>query len=192
MYIRNSHKLSKPMKVLYPGDCYVSTKDELIGTLLGSCVAVCLYDPVNKVAGMNHFVLPGKLVNNDVHSKKKRDDEKTNEKELLRYGTKAIEKLITQMERHGNRKNFVAKVFGGGKVLDYQSTTYGISNMNVRIAKILLEMADIPIVSEDVGGTVARKVVLDVDSGKVYCKQLTKVEEKDQMFNTEFVPVEYN
>lgn len=183
MYIRNSHRLKKPMKVLYPGDCYVSNKDEYIGTLLGSCVAVCLYDPVNKVAGMNHFVLPGKLV--QAHTKQKKSNAGDEEKELLKYGTRSIEKLITQMEQYGKRENIVAKIFGGGKVLDYQTTQYGISNMNVRIAKILLEMADIPIVSEDVGGTVARKVMFDVETGRAYCKQLTKIEEKDKTFTME-------
>ncbi|MCX8123257.1 MAG: chemotaxis protein CheD [Spirochaetes bacterium] len=183
MYIRNSHKLKKPLKVLYPGDCYVSNKDEYIGTLLGSCVAVCLYDPVNKVGGMNHFVLPGKVVQKHTKHKMTVDDDE--QKELLKYGTRAIENLIAQMEQYGQRKNIVAKIFGGGKVLDYQTTQYGICNMNVRIAKILLEMADIPIVSEDVGGTVARKVVFDVESGRVYCKQLTKVDEKDTTFTTE-------
>jgi len=188
MYIRNMHKFKKPLKVLYPGDCYVSNKDEYIGTLLGSCVAVCLYDTVNKVAGMNHFVLPGKLAM--LNSKKQGAVEKDTEKEILKYGTKSIENLIAQMEQYGNRKHIVAKIFGGGKVLDYQTTQYGISNMNVRIAKILLEMADIPIVSEDVGGTVARKVMFDVESGKVWCKQLTKVEEKDTTFTMELQTVE--
>lgn len=188
MYIRNSHRLKKPLKVLYPGDCYVTNKDEYIGTLLGSCVAVCLYDPVNKVAGMNHFVLPGKVVQTRTKRNARTTDEE--QKELLKYGTRSIENLIAQMEQHGERKNIVAKIFGGGKVLDYQTTQYGISNMNVRIAKILLEMADIPIVSEDVGGTVARKVVFDVESGRAYCKQLTKVEEKDTTFTTELLIVE--
>ncbi len=183
MYIRNSHILKKPLKVLYPGDCYVSDKDEYIGTLLGSCVAVCLYDPVNKVAGMNHFVLPGKVTHTSTTRKKANED--GDQKELLKYGTKSIENLLAKMEKYSQRKNIVAKIFGGGKVLDYQTTQYGISTMNVRIAKILLEMADIPIVSEDVGGTVARKVVFDVKLGRAYCKQLTKVEEKDTTFTTE-------
>ncbi len=182
MYIRNLHRLSKPLKVLYPGDCYVSNKDEYIGTLLGSCVAVCLYDTVNKVAGMNHFVLPGKVVQSIAKKKLTADDE---QKELLKYGTRSIENLIAQMEKYGDRKHIVAKIFGGGKVLNYQTAQYGISNMNVRIAKVLLEMADIPIVSEDVGGTVARKVVFDVETGRAYCKQLSKVDKKDTTFTTE-------
>ncbi len=183
MYIRNSHRLKKPLKVLYQGDCYVSNKDEYIGTLLGSCVSVCLYDPVNKVAGMNHFVLPGKVVQNYANYKKLNAGDE--QKELLKFGTKSIENLIYQMEQYGKKDNIVAKIFGGGKVLDYQTAQYGISNMNVRIAKILLEMADIPIVSEDVGGKVARKVIFDVETGQAYCKQLTRVLENDKTFSME-------
>lgn len=188
MYMRNMHKFSKSVKVIYPGDCYVTVNDEYIGTLLGSCVAVCLYDPVNKVAGMNHFVLPGKIVQSS--GKKRKHDDKPDETELLKYGTKSIESLIKKMEKHGNRKHFVAKLFGGGKVLDYQVSRYGISSMNVRIAKILLEMADIPIVSQDVGDDYARKILFDTGSGKVYCKQLKKINKDDTQFSVELMPVE--
>ena len=183
MHVRNMHRFKKPLKVIYPGDCYVSTKNEYIGTLLGSCVAVCLYDTVNKVAGMNHFVLPGKIV--VYTSKRKGLLKKTEQEELLKYGTHSIETLIKRMGKHGSKKNIVAKVFGGGKVLNYQTTSYGISNMNVRIAKILLEIADIPIISEDVGGNVARKLLFDVNSGKVYCKHLKKIEKNDKRFMME-------
>lgn len=182
MYIRKSHRLKKPIKIIYPGECYVSTKDEYIGTLLGSCVAVCLYDLENQVSGMNHFMLPGKVVNLD-KQKKKPSLEKISKQELLKYGTQAINELLKKMLEHGKKKNIVAKIFGGGKVLEYQGGSYGISNMNVRLAKILLEMADIPIVSQDIGGNVARKVIFEVKTGKAYCKKLTKGTEEDLLFD---------
>ena len=59
MYIRQSIKFGKDVKIIHPGEYYVSSENELIGTLLGSCVAVCLIDTEKGMAGMNHFMLPG-------------------------------------------------------------------------------------------------------------------------------------
>ena len=95
--------------IIDPGEFYVSNKQEVISTLLGSCVAACLYDPVNKVIGMNHFLLAYKH-----HS----FDKPVIESEEGRYGLQSMELLINGMMAKGaSRLNIKAKCFGGGDVL---------------------------------------------------------------------------
>lgn len=166
MYVRSSHKFGKPMKVINAGEYYASGEDEIIGTLLGSCVAVCLYDPVNRVSGMNHFMLPGRISKADIFQDRS-----------AKYGIVAIRELLQEMERKGaQRKNLEAKVFGGGKVLDYEKPTHAIPQDNVRLAKVLLEMEDIPIRELDEGGNFTRKLLMDTLTGKVYLKKSTNAQ----------------
>ena len=94
------------VKIL-PGEFYATSNNHLIVTVLGSCIATCLFDPINNVRGMNHFLLP-------------RDDMEKSALlcESARYGTYAMELLINEMLKLGAKKNqIVAKVFGGGNVM---------------------------------------------------------------------------
>ena len=161
MHIRGIHRYGKKVKLIYAGDYYVSDQNEMIGTLLGSCVAVCLYDMSKKVGGMNHFMLPGKVTR----------IEETIDRSA-KYGITAINELIAEMLRTGAEKHhIVAKLFGGGAVLEFENKQTVIPDNNIRIARVMLEMEDIPIVEEDTGGKFIRKVFLDVDTGKVYLKK---------------------
>ena len=95
------------IKIL-PGQCYAARRDVMIVTVLGSCVSACLWDASACVGGMNHFMLPGKARSpEDVASVS------------ARLGVYAMELLINQVVKLGAaRPKLVAKVFGGGKVLD--------------------------------------------------------------------------
>lgn len=163
------HKLGKNLTIIYPGEYYVTDTDELIGTLLGSCVAVCLHDNVRKIGAMNHFMLPGKI-----------NERELPENDLTRYGLASMIKIIWEMlERGAQRENITARVFGGGNILRTLSTPERpsmISSDNVRMAKLMLEMEDIPIVGMDVGSDYTRKIIFDVDTGRVY---LRKIKGKD-------------
>lgn len=86
MYIKNSNKYKKRINVIQPGEYFVSDKDEMISTLLGSCVSVCLHDPVRFISGMNHFMLPGKISESDIYSDKS-----------AKFGITAINYLIHQI-----------------------------------------------------------------------------------------------
>jgi chemotaxis protein CheD len=101
-----SNKFQKNIITIHPGEYYVSSDDELIATLLGSCVAVCLYDPHTTVSGLNHFMLEGKLLS-------------FNDNELRTDGKHAlhsISQLISDMVTSGARRSELrAKVFGGGQ-----------------------------------------------------------------------------
>ncbi len=166
MYVRKSSKYGKNIKIIHPGEFYVSTEDELIGTLLGSCVAVCLIDQQNGVAGMNHFMLPGKISAADIYKDK-----------TARYGITAINELLRAMEKSGAEKSkIMSKVFGGGSVLENLRDTNTIPSDNIRLARVMMEMEDIQITEIDVGGNFTRKVMLDVKTGRVYLKKSTREE----------------
>ena len=90
---------------LYPSAMAVYNRKVLVHTILGSCVAVCLYDKVLNIGGINHYMLP--LWNGEGLSTPK-------------YGNVAIDKLIDKMLANGSRKeHLVAKIFGGGESTRY-------------------------------------------------------------------------
>ena len=166
MYIRYSQKYGKAIKIIHPGEYYVSRDDELIGTLLGSCVALCLYDRVRGIAGMNHFMLPGRITSQDVLTDK-----------TARYGITAINTLLKAVYDVGAAKaDLDAKIFGGGHVLETEKQTTTIPMDNIRVAMIMMEVEDIPIIHTDVGSNFTRKVLLDVPTGKAYLKKSTRSE----------------
>jgi len=166
MYERHSLKYNKSIKIIHPGEFFASNEDELIGTLLGSCVALCLHDGKNGVAGMNHFMLPGRISSSDIFSDRS-----------ARYGITAVNKLLAAVQNFGAVKaNLTAKIFGGGHVLDFMGNSGSIPMDNIRVARVMMEMEDIEIVTSDVGDNFTRKLMMDVRSGKVYLKKSTKVE----------------
>jgi len=166
MFRSTSRKYGKELIVIHPGELYATTEDEIIGTLLGSCVAVCLFDSKNGIAGMNHFMLPGRISHRDIFSDRS-----------ARYGITAIHELLNEVEKKGaEKKNLIAKIFGGGHVLEIASETVTIPIDNIRLAKIMMEIEDIPIQQTDVGENFTRKLLLDVKSGKVYLRKTTKKE----------------
>jgi len=162
MYVRNSIKYAKEIKIIHPGELYASNEDELIGTLLGSCIAVCLIDIEHGVSGMNHFMLPGRISDRDIFADRS-----------ARYGITAMNQLLLEVEKLGARhSSLIAKVFGGGHVMDINSN--GIPMDNIRLARVYLEIEDIHIESINVGDNYTRKVLLDVKTGKVFLKKTTR------------------
>jgi chemotaxis protein CheD len=150
------------MKIL-PGEFYATAKDEVIVTVLGSCVAACLLDPVAMVGGMNHFMLPLSRVDqgHDVFF-------------AARYGAAAMEYLINDLLHHGaDRGRLVAKVFGGGKVMQGMSSDVG--DQNITFVHTFLQQESIPIWSEDLGGTCPRKVYFFPHSGQVLVKRIDRL-----------------
>ena len=175
MHIRKSSKYGKCVRVINAGEYYTSADDELIGTLLGSCVAVCLYDRVNRFSGMNHFMLPGRISKADIFKDRS-----------ARYGIIAMNELFERLKELGaERDNIVAKVFGGGSMFEFERRINTIPDENVRLAKIMLEMEDIPIAKFDTGGEFTRKVMMDVQSGRVYLKKTTNREMLERVFSEE-------
>jgi chemotaxis protein CheD len=164
MYVRNSSKFQKTIRIIHPGEFYVSDEDEIIGTLLGSCIAVCLHDKHNNVSGMNHFMLPGRISVRDIFADKS-----------AKYGITAINSLIEKMKKIGGvKKNFEAKIFGGGHVMRTNDDSVTIPSDNIKLARVMMEIEDIPIIQSDVGENFTRKLLMEVLSGKVFLKKTTR------------------
>ncbi len=147
---------------LYTGDCYVTAESrELLVTILGSCVAVCARDPIAKVGGMNHILLPGTgsiKLNNTTGS--------------TRYGAFAMEKLINGLIKLGGRKSRIeTKIFGGSQVMRNDSM---IGNRNIKFVEEYLHNESIPILAKDVGGDLPRRIHYFPDTGKVRLRRLRR------------------
>jgi chemotaxis protein CheD len=146
---------TETVKVL-PGEYYVADEEILIVTVLGSCIAACLWDRVAHIGGMNHFMLP--------------DGDGT--EAFGRYGSYAMELLINEMLKGGaRRENLQAKIFGGGQVMQ-NFTTLNVGERNTRFVQDYLQTERIPIVSKDVLDIYPRKVCYFPVSGKAMVKRL--------------------
>lgn len=138
---------------LFPGTLFAEPQEFQISTVLGSCVALCLWDPVTKIGGMNHYMLP--FWNGEGLATPK-------------YGNIAIEKLLSRMLGLGCRKeNLVAKIFGGANVTATGNEIFMIGDRNILLAQQMLEEYAITIKSSDVGGHVGRKVIMNSATGVV-------------------------
>lgn len=137
--------LNRRIVEIFPGECFVWNDPRTVAsTLLGSCVAVCLYD-ARGVYGMNHFMLPGDL----------RDEGFLGNVDG-RYGVHAMELLLGGLLGLGaTRADLQAKVFGGGRTVGFES---GIAQVNVDFAEAFLKMEGIPIRAVDTGGKLARRI----------------------------------
>lgn len=150
---------------LLPGQFYV-TGGEAVVTVLGSCVAACIRDPVAGIGGMNHFMLP---LRPDRHAGPL--------SAATRYGNHAMECLINEVLRLGGRRpNLEAKVFGGARVLTMCSD---IGRRNVAFVHAYLALEGVPIVAQDVGGEHPRKVIFFPREGLVRVRLLTRGRAED-------------
>ena len=148
---------------ILPGEFYVTTQNELIVTVLGSCVSACVRDPVFGIGGMNHFMLP--LQARDCGSW-----EKKGLGLATRYGNYAMEHLVNEILKNGGmRKNLEVKVFGGGKILA-QMTDIGEKNIQFVLEYIRTE--GLKLLNQDLGDIFPRKVQYHPKSGKVRVKKL--------------------
>jgi len=145
-----------PRKFIHVGEIFVAINPNEIVTVLGSCVSVCLYDKVEMIGGMNHYLLP--LWNG-------------NGLESPKYGNISIPKMIENMENIGcSRRNMEAKIFGGANI--HTSNTEGqmIGQKNVMIAKEILRQYLIPIKAEDTGGNNGRRIMMISDANRIILK----------------------
>lgn len=144
------------------GSIYVSSGDGVIQTVLGSCVSVCLWDDGRKCGGMNHFELP-------VVTQK--------EQATAKYGNVATVGLIKMMRDEGCSIDALgAHIIGGGHPDGALNCTGG---KNVEIARRVLQEKGIKILSEDVGGSVGRKVIFNLMTGDVIVMKVGKIRTED-------------
>ncbi len=151
-----------PLVNLMPGECGVSKGEHGFVTLLGSCVAVCIHDKVRGIGGMNHFLLPASGSTDPLQAAWDKS---------ARYGDYAMELLINRsMALGAERRNLVAKVFGGAAMLSNITNTIGARN--AEFALNYLRVENIPVSAQDLGGSCARKICFYPDSGKVVLRRI--------------------
>jgi len=134
------------------GDYYVTgDEDVMLTTILGSCVAACMFDPQAKIGGLNHFLLPGEA--NSLRSSTAES-----------YGVYLMELLVNGLLKHGaRRERLVAKLFGGAR------TVAGLSDIGVRnadCAKRFLELEGITYLGGSLGGNAGRRIQFWPASGR--------------------------
>lgn len=127
----------------------------LITYALGSCIGICLYDPVIKLGGLLHIMLPLNM--------------ETGRKNPLKYADTGLAEMLRQMEAKGaNRSRLVVKIAGGAKMFEVTGGSLGnIGLRNIESVKIQMKKQGLRIANEDVGGTVARTMSMDVETGAI-------------------------
>ncbi len=136
---------------LQAGGVHVTAEPACVRTVLGSCVAVCLHDPVARVGGMNHFVLPDGV--DDVTP--------------ARFGNHAMEALLEGLARLGAREGRLeAKIFGGANLVTSLAGERSVADRNVAFVERWLEERGIAVVAKKIGGERALVVAYDPTTGR--------------------------
>ena len=156
----STREIERMAHVIKPGEWAVEN-ERPISTLLGSCVAVCLYDVVARVAGMNHFMLPSMKTST------------SRAKNVLLAGDDCMAALLNVLLARGAAKfRLQAKAFGGGSVIEMNRPGgASIGQVNADFAREWLEREQIPLQASDFLGPWARKVLLLPSDGVVFCKR---------------------
>ena len=134
----------------------VSEPGVIVSTLLGSCVSACLFDPIAKIGGMNHFLLGEPSA-----------DQRVGAGEMARYGVHAMEVVINEMMKKGAiRSRLMAHLYGGATIV---SGLGGIGTSNAAFARRFMETEGITVAHSDLGGTSARKIEFLPHEGRSRC-----------------------
>jgi len=155
---KNSNKITAQ---ILPGELYVTKIDEMITTVLGSCISACVRDSCSGIGGMNHFMLPASKNMNITDGS------------AARYGNFAMEQLINEILKNGGqRKNLEVKLFGGGQVLAHMTD---VGKRNIDFALEYLQLEGLKLIAEDLGDRYPRKVQYNPFSGGARMKKLRAV-----------------
>jgi chemotaxis protein CheD len=147
------------MTFVHTGEVMSSPTGTVYSTVLGSCVSVCLWDQESGAGGINHFLLP---------------DQVSNGLSSPRFGNVAMRTLLSQLDRAGVPVTALrAKIFGGASVLGgTEQLPDALGARNVELARVLLGLAGIPVVAEDVGGSYGRKLIFRTTDGAAWVRRL--------------------
>lgn len=149
---------------ILPGEYYVTRDNELVTTVLGSCIAACIRDAELGIGGMNHFMLP------ETTEHKLSSGIETVVGSATRYGNYAMEHLInTILQYGGKRKNLEVKLFGGGKIIP---TLGDVGQQNINFVLDYVDTEALSLVSHDLGDIYPRKVNYFPKTGRVRMKKI--------------------
>lgn len=152
--MNNLNSISKPLNIyLLPGEIVAVNEPAEIKTILGSCICVILYEEGSCCSGMLHYLLPFPYGDND-------------DANNGRYANFAIPALHKHLVSIGAKK-LMAKVYGGGNVLDSVQIGNGVGKENIAIALSLLQELNVPIVEKNIGGNRIRKISYYSDNHEV-------------------------
>lgn len=147
-----------PVVYLQPGNLFLDPKPHLVTTVLGSCVAVCLWDMRRGFGGMTHSVLPAPL---------------PGEIASPRHTGISITRLVDAMYSFGSvHADLQAKLFGGASMLVSGNSSFAIGPANVRTALAALKRLDIPVVAQDVRGHAGLVIRMDTGRGHVWLRRI--------------------
>lgn len=154
-------KLNREVIKLLPGEFYVSDNDVVMETVLGSCVAACVYDPSQGIGGMNHFLLPTPPI---------QDREK--DRSSARYGEYAMDILVSEVIRMGAiRSNLEVKLFGGGNV-QQSMIAMSVGEKNADFALDYVKRKEIHLAGYDLVDIYPRKIIFYPKDGLAMVKKL--------------------
>lgn len=165
---------------ILPGELYVTNQDEVIVTVLGSCVSACIWDEGLAIGGMNHFMLPAT-------AEQSRLVDFTNASEAARYGTFAMEHLINSILKAGGRRgHLLVKIVGGGQVLKGATD---IGDRNISFVREFIRNERLSLQGEHVGGVLPRKVSFHPLTGRALVKELqstanTTISDREMQYAT--------
>lgn len=150
-----------------PGECYVTGGNEVLTTVLGSCISACIRDPQLGVGGMNHFLLPVEPGAAPVADSALGL--------ATRYGGHAMETLINGLLKRGaRRERLEIKLFGGGKILGGSHADVG--RRNIDFIRDFLKIEGLRSVAEDLGDVFPRTVTYEPATGRARVKRLQPIE----------------
>lgn len=150
-----------PAVKLLPGEFYVTSKNMVLTTVLGSCVSACVRDSTAGIGGMNHFMLPEDA-----------DPTSRDTAAAMRYGAYAMEMLLNELFKAGaRRERLEAKVFGGGAVLA-NMPMLNIGERNAAFVLRYLQMEQVRIAAQDLRGRLPRRVNYFPETGRVTVRKL--------------------
>lgn len=161
------HNNSYIAKIL-PGEYYVTRHDEILITVVGSCVSACIRDSIRGIGGMNHFMLP-------THTSSNNPWETTRVNAATRYGTFAMEHMINEILKFGGkRENLEVKLFGGGRIM---ANMGNIGQQNIEFVKNYVKAEGLNLLAEDLGDIYPRKILFFPINGRVRVKKLRAMEQ---------------
>jgi chemotaxis protein CheD len=154
-----SAAIERRQAYLLPGQLFASAEPCQIKTILGSCVAICLWDKRRGAGGMNHFLLPAS---------------REGQSPSLRYADEATRVLLEELRALGCRPpNLRAKIFGGAAIFQNRERyASSLGAQNVTAALELCRQASIPVIARETGGAQGRKILFNTDDGVVWSQKI--------------------
>lgn len=156
------HRFPHEVAQILPGEYFVSKEPMVVYTVLGSCISVCVLDPVLRIGGMNHFMLPAP-----------KNSQHDSWGESARYGSFAMELLINEiLKRGGQKKRLVVKIFGGANLFKKMGDV-GLNNTKWAID--YLKMEGLRLINSDIGDVYPRKIYYFTETGQVLMKKIERI-----------------